>query len=55
MAASLLGGDLMLSVAQREATSEEKAAIEQLGRSSRTVSLRAMVVGPGERTVLAES
>ena len=51
---SLLGGDLMLSVAQREATSEEKAAIAQLGRSSRTVSLRAMVVGPGERTVLAE-
>jgi len=51
---SLLGGDLMLSVAQREATSAEKAAIERLGRSSRTVSLRAMVVGPGERTVLAE-
>ena len=51
---SLLGGDLMLSVAQREATSEEKAAVESLGRTSRTVSLRAMVVGPGERTVLAD-
>ena len=51
---SLLGGDLMLSVAQRDATSGEKAAIERLGRSSRTVALRAMVVGPGERTVLAE-
>jgi len=51
---NLLGGDLMLSVAQREVTSDEKAAIARLGRSSRTVSLRAMVVGPADRTVLAE-
>ena len=51
---SLLGGDLMLSVAQRDATGNEKAEIERLGRWSRTVSLRAMVVGPGERTVLAD-
>ena len=50
----LLGGDLMLSVAQREATSDERAAMDALGRSSKSVTTRAMLVGPGGRSMLAE-
>ena len=45
-AAQLLGGDLMLSVAQREASAEERAAIDALGRSSKSVTTRAMLVAP---------
>ena len=51
---SLLGGDLILSVAQRDANPDERMAIDRLGRSSRSVTLRAMVVGPDQRAVLAE-
>jgi putative ABC transport system permease protein len=50
----LLGGDLLLSVALREATSEEKAAIDALGRSSKSVTTRAMLIAPGNRSMLAE-
>ncbi len=50
----LLGGDLMLSVAQRDASVEERAAIDALGRSSKSVSTRAMLVRPGGRSLLAE-
>ncbi len=50
----LLGGDLMLSVAQREASMEERAAIDALGRSSKSVTTRAMLVAPGGRSLLAE-
>jgi putative ABC transport system permease protein len=50
----LLGGDLMLSVAQREATADEKAAMDALGRSSKSVTTRAMLVAPNGRTMLTE-
>ncbi|MFL6856180.1 MAG: ABC transporter permease, partial [Sphingomicrobium sp.] len=50
----LLGGDLLLSVAQREASPEERAAIEALGRSSKTITTRAMLVTSDDRSLLAE-
>jgi len=50
----LLGGDLMLSVAQREATPDEKQAIERLGRSSKSVTTRSMLVSPAGATQLVE-
>ena len=54
MAAQLLGGDLMLSVAQREASADERAAIDALGRSSKSVTTRAMLVTTDGRSLLAE-
>ncbi|QDP19681.1 ABC transporter permease [Sphingomonas xanthus] len=51
---SLLGGDLVLSVAQREANPAERAAIDRLGTSSRSVMTRAMLVAPDGRSLLAE-
>jgi putative ABC transport system permease protein len=50
----LLGGDLALSVAQREANGEEKAAIDALGRSAKIVTTRAMLVAPDGQSQLAE-
>ncbi len=50
----LLGGDLMLSVAQREATAEERAAMKALGRSSKSVTTRAMLVTSDGRSMLIE-
>ena len=50
----LLGGDLMLSVAQREAGADERAAIDALGRSSKSITTRAMLVAPEGRSLLAE-
>ncbi|HEY5459664.1 MAG TPA: FtsX-like permease family protein [Sphingomicrobium sp.] len=50
----LLGGDLMFSVAQREATADEKAAIERLGRASKSVTTRSMLVAPNGQTQLVE-
>ena len=50
----LLGGDLALSVAQRQATTEELAALDSLGRRSNSTTVRATVVAPGARTQLAE-
>ncbi len=50
----LLGGDLMLSVAQREATAEEREAMAVLGRSSKSVTTRAMLVADGGRSMLVE-
>ena len=44
MGAQLLGGDLMLTVAQRDASAEELAAIDALGRSSKSITTRAMLV-----------
>ena len=51
---AMLGGDLSLSVAQRDATSEELAAIGALGRNSRTVMTRSMLVAPDGRSQLVE-
>ena len=42
---SLLGGDLMLSVAQRDATSEEKAAID----AARAIVADRLIAGDGRR------
>jgi putative ABC transport system permease protein len=50
----LLGGDLALSVSQREASEEEKAAIDALGRSSQSVTTRAMIVAADGRSQLTE-
>src|SRR4051812_33890902 len=50
----LLGGDLALSVAQRQATAEERDALRALGRVSTTTTLRATIVATGGRTQLAE-
>ena len=50
----LLGGDLALSVAQRQASDAERAALDRLGAVSRTVTLRATVVAGSGRTQLAE-
>ena len=44
----------MLSVAQREASAEERAAIDALGRSSKSVTTRAMLVTADGRSLLAE-
>jgi putative ABC transport system permease protein len=50
----LLGGDLLLSVAQREANSEEQAAMDALGPSAKSVTTRAMLVASANRTILSE-
>jgi len=50
----LLGGDLMLSVAQRSANADEQAAINALGRSSKSVTTRAMLVTADGRSLLSE-
>jgi putative ABC transport system permease protein len=50
----LLGGDLALSVAQRDARPAEKTALQALGPVSKTVTLRATVVAPNGRIQLAE-
>ena len=50
----LLGGDLSLSVAQRDATADELAAIQGLGKSSKSVMTRAMLVAPDGRSALSE-
>lgn len=50
----LLGGDLMLSVAQRDANDEERSALEALGRASKSVTTRSMLVLPNGRTQLVE-
>ena len=50
----LLGGDLMLTVSQREATADEKAAIDRLGRSSKGTTTRSMLVTTDGRSILSE-
>jgi putative ABC transport system permease protein len=50
----LLGGDMMLTVSQREANIEERAAIDGLGRSSKITTTRAMLVTATGRSILSE-
>jgi putative ABC transport system permease protein len=50
----LLGGDLALSVAQRQASDVELSALRALGPISKTVTTRATVVAGDGRTQLAE-
>jgi putative ABC transport system permease protein len=50
----MLGGDLSLSVAQRDATAEELAAIQALGRTSKSVMTRSMLIAPDGRSQLVE-
>ena len=49
---SILGGDIQISIAQREATEDEKAAFRKEGQLSETVRMRAMAIGSD--SVLAE-
>src|SRR5262249_7923045 len=49
-----LGGDLSLSVAQRDATSDELAAIHTMGRTSKSVMTRSMLIAPDGRSQLVE-
>ena len=51
---AMLGGDLSLSVAQRDASQDERAAIEALGRSSKTIMTRSMLIAPDGRSQLVE-
>ncbi len=51
---AMLGGDLSLSVAQRDATAEELAAIRALGRTSKSVMTRSMLIAPDGRSQLVE-
>jgi putative ABC transport system permease protein len=51
---AMLGGDLSLSVSQRDATAEELAAIRALGRSSKSVMTRSMLIAPDGRSQLVE-
>ena len=44
---SLLGGDLEIAMAQREASASEKSAFRRLGQLSETIRLRAMAQRPG--------
>ena len=49
---SILGGDIQISIAQREATTAELAAFRKAGKLSETVRMRAMAIGSD--SVLAE-
>jgi putative ABC transport system permease protein len=49
---SILGGDIQISIAQREATEAELAAFRKAGKLSETVRMRAMAIGTD--SVLAE-
>jgi len=51
---ALIGGDLVLSVAQRDATAEERAAIDALGPASKSVGTVGMIVGPSGESMLVE-
>ncbi|WP_375196422.1 ABC transporter permease [Sphingobium sp.] len=44
---SLLGGDLEIAMAQREANAAEKSAFRRMGQLSETIRLRAMAQRPG--------
>jgi putative ABC transport system permease protein len=50
----LLGGDLMVTVSQRQANEEERAALDTLGRWSKGTSTRAMLVASSGRSILSE-
>jgi putative ABC transport system permease protein len=49
---AMLGGDLMLTVASRQAGADELAAIQRIGRWSKTNSTRSMLVTPDGRSQL---
>nr|MDQ3074991.1 FtsX-like permease family protein [Pseudomonadota bacterium] len=51
---SLIGGDLVLTVAQRDATPDERAAIAALGPVAKTVETRGMVVSQSGEPMLVE-
>ena len=51
---ALIGGDLVLSVSQRDASVDERAAIEALGQTSKSVGLRGMIVAANGESMLVE-
>jgi len=50
----LLGGDMMVTLSQRAANGDELAAIDALGRSSKSTTTRSMLVAPDGRSILSE-
>jgi putative ABC transport system permease protein len=53
---SILGGDIEIAIAQREANADEKAAFRNLGTLSETIRIRSMAIGQegAKESVLAE-
>ena len=51
---ALIGGDLVLTVAQRDASADERAAIDALGRSAKSVGTRGMIVAANGESMLVE-
>src|SRR5688572_28445068 len=51
---AMLGGDLLLSISSREAGAEERAAIDVLGGTTKSITTRSMLVGPDGRSQLVE-
>jgi putative ABC transport system permease protein len=52
---AILGGDIQIAIAQREATEEENAAFRKAGALSETVRMRAMAIGKDSKdSLLAE-
>lgn len=51
---TILGGDIQLSLPQREASAEEMAAFRRAGATSATVRTRAMANAPGGDALLSE-
>ena len=52
---TILGGDIEIGIAQREASDAELKAFAKVGTVSETVRLRAMAIGPeGSDSILAE-
>jgi putative ABC transport system permease protein len=49
---TILGGDIQIGIAQREATEDEKSAFRKSGQLSQTIRMRAMAIGSDN--VLAE-
>ncbi len=51
---ALIGGDLVVRSAQREAGPEELAALDAMGRTTKNVTMRATLIGPRGDPALAE-
>ena len=50
----MIGGDLVVRSAQREASADELAVLRTLGRVSASITARSMVIGPKGDVALAE-
>lgn len=52
---AILGGDMAFSLTQREATAQERAYLDTLGRVGAVATLRAMAIAPDGASALAEA